>query len=66
MVIAHHVDHRCTPPQKYRKREIRDLMSLGPDRGTAMTQRAVIYARYSSENQREASIAARVRLCEEW
>src|SRR5580658_7547797 len=30
-----------------------------------MTQRAAIYARYSSEHQREASIADQVRLCEE-
>jgi site-specific DNA recombinase len=30
-----------------------------------MTSRAVIYARYSSENQREASIADQVRVCKE-
>ncbi len=28
-----------------------------------MTQRSVIYARYSSENQREASIEDQVRVC---
>jgi site-specific DNA recombinase len=30
-----------------------------------MTLRAVIYARYSSENQREASLEDQVRLCRE-
>ena len=30
-----------------------------------MPMRAVIYARYSSENQREASIEDQVRLCSE-
>ena len=30
-----------------------------------MTLRAVIYARYSSENQRESSIDDQIRLCRE-
>ena len=30
-----------------------------------MTLRAVIYARYSSDNQREASIEDQLRLCKE-
>lgn len=33
--------------------------------GEVMPIRAVIYARYSSEHQREASIVDQVRLCEE-
>ena len=31
-----------------------------------MTRRAVIYARFSSDNQREESIDAQVRACEEY
>src|SRR6185437_15615057 len=36
-----------------------------PRQGGSMTERAVIYARYSSDNQREASIEDQIRICKE-
>jgi site-specific DNA recombinase len=43
----------------------RVLCGIPQRRRASMTLRAVIYARYSSENQREASLEDQVRLCRE-